>query len=1185
MTNKQSTEIPNHGKNSRVLSILAVLTLLVVAANCAYAQAGSATIMGTIQDPSGAVIPGAKTTLIQESTNVERTAIADKKGTIAFVAVPPGTYDILVNAPGFRPERQNGIAVHINDQIDLPAIVLNVAGKDVSVTVTTESNEITPTTSGEQSYTLSSDQIQNLNIESRSAVELLDLIPGAANTGNFTGTYNRQQAGFGQNSSTYTINGNRFDQVQIVSDGASVTDVNTAGAAAVTPNVDMISEAKVETSAFSSVEPNGPIVFETQTKSGGSNYHGEAYISARNHIFDATDAYNKELGLLKAQSSFYYPGFNIGGPVLFPHSNFNHNRDKLFFFAATEITQQHVDLGAQGAVVPTALMRTGVFNSTETSALAGSSYRHYYQSNQPCAYGYSSYYYYCSGVGVINPSYIDKGGQILLSNLMPLPNTNPLLNGNGYNLVTDLVTSDPRNQENIKLDYAINQRTHLSGRFNHENENVPAPYGPYNTINFATIPYPAAQEGRNASNSLNVNLANTISQTLTNELSVAYTRFSLGITLGNEAAVSRTATAYPYANVYPGSDILPNVSFTNTPGPYLPGGEVPPFSSIQNTTTINDGLTKEVGNHLLRFGFYDVFATYNNLTTGNDNGTVESTAATYVTGSTGNEFSDLLIGQISGYAQSSQNVMAHMVNKRFDFYAEDTWKANSRLTINYGARLDHIAWWYDKNGLIAVFNPAAYSASAAITAYSGMQDHATNSAIPISGAAPLNFQFAPSAGFAYNLDGRGNTILRGGAGTNYYVDPGINAYSAVGAPPNLKVFSYYTGSNTPLTLSGVSGINPTSNPGVVYGSADPTDHGPAVTYSWNLAVSHVFPAAIHLETSYVGNTSRHLNGYTAANLVPLGSETTAADGGPYFGGNYYQQLHRPYQSFGDIDLNEHNLGSNYHSLQVTASRAKGWFNSWLTYTFGKALGDICEDPFVHQNCYSIIPFDRSQAINYSYYIILPNVSAKYLGDHKAVNGILDGWKISGIEQYGSGTPFTDIPQGGANHNEYSGNQVIGIYGSYPANAVPASAAYGTSSVSISNDSVTGSPDESAVPFVSCDPRKGLKAHQYFNPSCFSAPYEEHNGTFRLPYIHGPSYFNDELGLFKDFQIHETNKLEIRFQGFDFLNRSQDKYQQYDSSLYLGFATINAPPTNVSTDGVTTTRTGHRTVQLAAKYYF
>jgi hypothetical protein len=417
------------------------------------------------------------------------------------------------------------------------------------------------------------------------------------------------------------------------------------------------------------------------------------------------------------------------------------------------------------------------------------------------------------------------------------------------------------------------------------------------------------------------------------------------------------------------------------------------------------------------------------------------------------------------------------------------------------------------------------------------------------------------------------------------VDPGINAYSAVGAPPNLKIFSFFAASGTPLTLSNVSTIDPASNPGVVYGSADPGDHATPVTYSWNLALKHTFPGAINLETSYVGNTTRHLNGYYETNLVPLGSETTANDGGPYFGGNYYQQLNRPYKSYGDISYNTHNLGSNYHSLQVTASRSKGWANAWLTYTFGKALGDTCEDAFNHGNCYGIEPFDRSQAVNFSYYLILPSISAKYLGNHKVVNGALDGWKISGIEQYSSGTPFTDIPQGGANHNEYGGNQVIGIYGSYPAEQAPSSAAYKGSTVGISNDSVNGTPDEAAVPFVTCDPRKGLKAHQYFNPSCLSAPYEGHNGTFKLPYIHGPYFFNDEIGVFKDFKIHEGNRLEVRFQGFDFLNRSQDTYLQYDSSLYLGYAALNAPATNAATAGVTTVRTGHRSVQLAAKYYF
>ena len=1150
-----------------------------------HAQAGQATLTGSVTDPTGAIVPGATATLIEESSKTQRTAIADKNGNITFVAVPPATYDILLSSPGFRPARKNGIAVHINDQLDLRGLVLTIASNDVSVTVTTDTGQVTPTTSGEQSYTLTDKQIENLNIESRSAIELLDLIPGASNTGNFSGSYNREQAGFGQNSSTYTVNGNRFDQVQIVSDGAPVTDLNTAGAAAVTPNVDMISEAKVETSAFSSVQPNGPIVFETQTKSGGDRYHGEAYLQARNHIFDSNDAYNKELGLPRAASSFYYPGVNIGGPVLIPHSNFNKNRDKLFFFAAAEFTQQHVDLGAQQALVPTALMRTGVFSAAELGAIAGGSYRHYYQSNQPCVgYAYANTPY-CTGVtyangynGTVNTSAIDPGGLILL-NTLPLPNTDPSKNAGGNNLVTDLVTSDPRNQENLKLDYSFSERAHLSGRFNHENENVPAPYGPYNTVNFAKIPNPSDQIGRNSSNSLNFNLTNTLTPTLTNQLSVAYTRFNLRISLDNLNALSRTATAYPYANTFPGSDVLPNISFSNTPGSYLPGGETPPFNGVQNTTTITNGLTKVLGKHLIQFGFYDVYAAYNNQTTGNDNGTVTSTIAAYgvngdtgnpatayqaIGNSTGNEFADLLVGNISGYSQTSTNFMAHMANKRFDFYGEDTWKVHSRLTVNYGARLDHIAWWYDKDGNIAVFNPAAYDPNAAFSAFSGIQTHKSNPAIPVSGSKPLGFQFAPSAGFAYDLNGTGKTILRGGAGTNYYVDPGINAFSEVQAPPNLKVFSFYS-QGDPLSLSSVSAIDPYSQAGVVYGTASPTDHQPAVTYSWNLALSHTFPAAVHVETSYVGNTTRHLNGYSLTNIVPLGSET-----GPYFG-TYYAQQARPYKAFQDISLNTHNLNSNYNSLQVTASRSKGMFNAWLTYTYGKALGYNCEDPFDEHNCYDPTPFDRSQAVNFSYYVILPSVSQKYFGNHRAGNLALDGWKISGIEQYGTGTPFTDIAQNSVLHNEYGGNAVIGIYGNNGLN--------------LSSEAITGTPDEVSVPLVTCDPRKGLKAHQYFNPSCFAAPSQGNNGTFRLPYIHGPAYFNDELGLFKEFRIRESSRLEIRAQAFNFLNRAFDNYQPFDSNLYMGFSTVGAAPDNAASAGVTSTETGHRSFQFAAKYYF
>jgi hypothetical protein len=287
-----------------VRTVSMVFALFALIAPTLHAQVGGATLTATITDPSGAVIPNVQALLTDAGSGTHRASASNGAGIVSFIGLPAATYTLEITANGYRKLRKTDISVHINDQVDLKDIALTVSTADISVTVTTESTQVTPTTSGEQAYTLGSSQIQNLNIESRSAIELLDLIPGAANTGNFTGNYNRQQAGFGQNASTYTVNGNRFDQVQIVSDGAPVTDLNTAGAAAVTPNVDMISEAKVETSAFSAVQPDGPVVFETQTKSGGAAFHGEGYIQARNHIFDATDAYAKSLACLKRRAAF-----------------------------------------------------------------------------------------------------------------------------------------------------------------------------------------------------------------------------------------------------------------------------------------------------------------------------------------------------------------------------------------------------------------------------------------------------------------------------------------------------------------------------------------------------------------------------------------------------------------------------------------------------------------------------------------------------------------------------------------------------------------------------------------------------------------------------------------------------------------------------------------------------------------
>jgi len=1167
---------------TRLAAALAIAALCSAwACHVAWAQGNTATITGTVTDSSGSVVPKAAVAVTDEASGVTRSTSSDGDGFFSFVGIPVGVYDVKVSAQGFNSLLRKGVAVHIDDQIELRTITLTVAATSATVVVSASGDELTPTTTGEVSYTITDTQLHNMDIEGRSAIELLGLIPGSGNTGNFNGAYNSASAGFTQNSSAFTVNGNRFDLVNLVSDGSPVSDLNTAGAAAVTPNVDMISELKVESAAYSVADPNGPIVVSTETKSGGREFHGLAELTARDHVMNANDWQEKTNGLPPPQTSLYYPAFQIGGPAAIPGTG--RLRDKLFFFAATEISQQHVDLGVRKSATPAVsgspgYTGTGMANGDFTdsaylSALsnAGNGYLQWPVGNQPCSGSFYSQNCvdktYGSGPwGQIATGNIDPGGKILLSAL-PAPNVDPAAHG-GYNLITDYTVSMPRNQEILRVDLAATDNTHFALRYNHENESVPSPYGPWNLWNMT--PYPAWQTQKNASNSVSLDMTNTLGPRLTNEASLAYTRFSLFTNISNTGAVSTATLNYPYANLFKTqNEFLPNVSFEKNLGDlYISGGETPPYLGAQNNYTFNDGLTWLKGTHLLRAGFYAQYARYNLLTTGSDNGSVDTENYDAITG---NDWAELLIGDTSNFTQTSADIDADMSYKRFDFYGQDTWKVSSRLTANYGLRVDHIGWWYDRGGRVAIFNADDYNPDSTYTTYSGMESHSTNPKVPMSGSKPLGFVLAPGVGFAYDLTGNSRTIVRGGFGANYYNDPGINAFSAIMAPPNFLVTSQWAGS-TPYTLSGIASLTVADALPTIWGTANPTDHLGPVTYSWNFALSHLFWGGNKVEANYVGNSSHNLVGYGVRNAVPEGSET-----GPWYG-TYYDQLYRPYALYGDISTHFHNLDSNYNALQLTVTRQKGWLNYWGSYTFGKTLAYNAEDAFVMRRWYGPAPFDRSQILSFSYYLKLPAFGSKMNPSSRALKETFDGWQISGIFQAMPGGPI-----GNNFGSEYSVNQnTFGIYGtvSYAVDGTT------DSSINVGSGAFSdGTPDEVAVPKTICNPGKGLAKNQYFNPACFVAPSYLDNGTYRLPYIHGPAYINDSLGLFKAFPMGEKRSLEVRGEAFNLFNHPWNEFIPYDPNMYMGFSAPGGPPTSTNPAGTIDNKTGHREISLAAKFNF
>ncbi len=1175
-----SPRIKHSFKHLASLAVLAVS----IAVPTLHAQVGTANVSGTVQDISGAIIPGATVTLTDTETQTRRTAKSDSSGFYSFPNLPARTYSVTFHMQGFRDLVRNNIVVHIGDQVNVPAVRMSGEAAAQTVTVTAESDNIQPTTSGESSYTLSSKQIQNLNIEGRSALELLELVPGASNSGNFeSSSYSGQTAGFGQNGSGFSVNGNRFDLTQIVSDGATVTDVNTAGGAAVTPNVDMIAEAKVETAAFLPENPNGPIVVNTETKSGGNNFHGEFYAYVRNNALDDTDWRVKNLGLPKPQDAYYYPGVNVGGPVIIPHTGFNKNRDKLFFFAAFEKALQYVQdpiLDIREAVTPTAAMRSGDFSNTAYMSTFNQT-NDYYASVEPCTGAYLNSPF-CSSPGHISASAINQSGSALL-NALPLPNANPATS-NGYNLVTAAQTFQPRDQESLKIDDNISSRNHLSVRYNHEAESVPFPFAYYD--NFTPNAYPAGQYGHNTSQSITGNLSTSLTSSLTNQLIASYTQLGFKTYLHNEAAVSRSALHYTATDLYNnGSDILPNVQPQYGGGGYaslyLPGGSYPTVNHPQQTYVVNESLSKVLKAHQLKAGFYFAQQQFSELTSGADNSTIITGEYSGAANVTGNPFADLLVGQIQGYQQSSKNFTANLMEKRFDFYAQDQWKITPRFTLNYGARVNHIGAWYETSGRIVVFNPSLYNPNGTYAQAPGLVNHATNAATPISGEIPLSFQVSPDLGFAYDVLGTGRTIVRGGFGTNYYADPGANAFSAVQASPNESFTTYYT-SGGAINLSAIPSIN-TYAPLGVYGIADMHDNHLPVTRSYTLAVDQTYGHGISTELAYSGNVSKYLTGYRISNPVPEGC---AGEYPGYTPGTYNDQQCRPYALLGDLSTVTHNLSSFFNSLQASASKRTGVVNFWVTYTYGKTMAYNCEDPFNERRCYGVAPFDRSQDLNISYLINLPSVSAKHLGNHAALNAILDGWQFTGIEIFGTGNPleFTATASAGGNTgNEYDGfhNRTISMVSA--ANGYP----------NLDNRVLVGTPDEQAVPTLICDPRVGLHARQYFNAACFRAPVvgsagNPSLGTYELPYIHGPRAETDDIGLYKAFKFSGQRSIQFRAQAFNVFNHPQDTFIQYDPGLQLPYGAYGALPnasTGTTVPGYASTKTGARTIQLEGKLFF
>ena len=1198
----------------------------------AMAQTTSATLTGTVFDSSGAVVPEAMVTLKNEASGDTRTTKSNGEGYFTFASVPPATYSVIVEKDNFKTWEAKSIVLTSDDNRSLAGIKLEPGLTKETVVVEASDIQMTPTESGDKSTTINEHILQNVAIVGQNAAEFIKIIPGVAMTSGVmnVSSYAAQDDRTGTGPvGNFSANGTRSAALDITSDGAHIIDPGCNCGQAMNTNADMTAELKVMTSNFGADEAKGPVTISVIGKSGGQQFHGEAYVYARSWHLNANDPQNKDANFARPETKYFYPGGNIGGPLIIPKTNFNHNRDKVFFFFGTEYYKQNVDNGVYHAVVPTGAASPGTTMNMRAGDFSDASYLSHLNG------------YAVSGVpggsmftnGKVNAGAINSNG-LALMNTYPIANEDPTKLG-GFNYANGETRYSNMMQYRGRIDYNISQTLKLYVSYNHQNDNalnsLDVLWGPGGTNTWAapTTPYPTPITEKSQSDVVTANLTKIISPTLTNEVIFSYTYLNLPNSFSDPAKVERGGLGLNYSLLFSHPN-QQNLIFPEMTG----WGDG--ISNMLNTgfelngtvyakktlPSVADNLSKVWRTHTTKFGFYWERTWNEQPGNGSVNGSM--VFSNWGGGSTGNAYADMLVGQMTQYSELNFDVVPAFRYLSAQFYGTDSWKISRRFTLDYGLRVSHLGPWTDTTGFgFAAWYPSLYAqgkgGSVNGGTFPGIEWNKVNSATALSGSGSRLFFYDPRLGFAWDLFGTGHTVLRGGYGMYHYHDEQNVQNPAYGI---------VQGSFSSPTLSGVniSSLAPLTGALAIpsgISALDPTDSQQPRTQTYSFTIAERTPWHSLLEVAYVGSKSDYLSNYNnnfdqindmsagalfsaygwLANCNSQGDPTiqgsNACAPGKY-GGNQngytttQTQNVRPLQSgpcvaasncLGTLKLLDHKMYSNYNGLQITWNKQAGHLTFLSNYTFSKALGIRGEngaaigDPLVLASNYGTLPNNRTHIFNFAYVYEFPTLH----NGNRFVKGAANGWQISGLTQYQTGADLQAAVSSNFNYSAFipAGTTFMGktlAYTNSSGQTVPYA-------LQANSSNVLGNSDLTLMPTLTCNPRSGLKANQYINGACFS-PFATPGvqGNYIFPTLTGPGFFNTDMSVFKNFTMgaSESKKLQFRFSGYNFINHPNRTFISGDSGLNLTFSSTGQ---SNPAFGYATNTVGHRIVQGEIKLMF
>lgn len=992
------------------------------------AQVTSGTIFGSVEDPTGAFVPSAIITATDSNIGIVRTSTSSDAGTFALPNLPPGNYTLQATAPGFKLYRKSGLMLSAADNLNAGALILEVGSASATVEVSANSGQLQiQADSGERSDVITSKQLSEVAMNGRNVLDYLRLIPGVSGVGAFAAS------GTGGLSS-YSINGTRENSHEFTLDGSSNVDTGDNGGTQVTMNIDAISEVKVLTSNYAAEfgkAAGGQIA--VVSKGGTNKFHGGAHYFHRNDGMNATGWYNNHNDIPKLLYRYNTEGYAIGGPI---------KRDKLYFFWSNEFYQQLVPAGTNSYYVPTTAERQGDFSKS------------YNSSGQPLTVYQPGTTTPFAG-NKIPSQLIDTSMQSIM-NLYAQPNVSSFgVSQFSYNRIDNISFNDPRKEFIARVDYQItpNERAFVRWTGNRESTITPMQTGILQCMGTLQIVGGCleTQPGWN----LAVDLTSTLRSNLLNELTIGPSVYRTTWTSNNgNLSIGKNNINLPLLYTVPSNTSIPDISYggngMNYPWSYYGAN---PWFQANTTININDNLTWVKKNHSLKFGIFYQRSRKDQPAWGNYNGQFNfnncatSNNAISCDPSTGSPFASALLGLFSNFDQSSARPRGYFRYNQLEFYAQDTWQVTPRLTLNYGMRFVWIPPQYDAISQIALFDPTSFSRSAAVqidtngnpipdsgNPLEGMKYVATGT-LPRGGWNDRGIMIEPRVGFAWDPIGDRKGVLRGGFGMAHDREQGNLVFNPTFTNP-MYVTTPAINTPTYLPLSAIK-TAPQSAPGVLSGilGADRKGQVPTV-YSFSLGVQRDLGAGFAMDVAYVGTISRHLVTARDANTIPYGTALTKAAQNPAnfpegivpdvepnlppeyaaagysFSGQYaYPDNYlAPFWGYNQLEYYKFDGTSNYHALQASLQRRFGHkLTAGAAYTWSKSMttstaDESYVDPFNPRKYnYQVAGWDRTHvaAINYVYQ--LPAV-ARYIGGSRVIGLLTDGYQISGVSNFMTGTP-------------------------------------------------------------------------------------------------------------------------------------------------------------------------------------